>query len=274
MEKQLDGKTALVTGAGRGIGRAVALALAEQGAMVGLVARSRDQLRETQGMIEAQGGRSLVVPADVAIPGQGEEAVCTLMRGRSSLDILVNNAGVHTAVGPVGEDDPEAWWHDVTVNLRGPYLLSRAALPCMHSGGTIVNVASGAGMKGFPFSSAYGASKAALIHFTESLAIELEPRGIAVFAIRPGAVRTSITRILDTPEGKKYLGNIAKLFESGSELLVPARRPAELVLALCRSEAAVLSGRMISVLDGLPEMIAGAERIREQQLYQLRLNTE
>ncbi len=274
MEKQLNGKTALVTGAGRGIGRAIALALAEQGALVGLMARSRDQLLESQSLIEKQKGRSLVLPADVSIPGQGEEAVRTLVGDQSTLDILVNDAGVHTAVGPVGEDDPEAWWHDVTINLRGPYLLCRAALPFMRSGGTIVNVASGAGLKGFPYSSAYGASKAALIHFTESLAIELEPRKIAMFAIRPGAVKTSITRILDTPNGQKYLGHIAKLFETGSELLVPAQRPAKLVLALCRPEAAVLSGRMISVLDDLPQLIARAERIRKQQHYQLRLNTE
>jgi NAD(P)-dependent dehydrogenase (short-subunit alcohol dehydrogenase family) len=273
MEGQLNGKTALVTGASRGIGRAIAVALAEQGAVVGLMARSRDQLQETQSLIEKQKGRSVVLSADVSIPDQVEEALGKLVKDQSTLDILVNDAGVHTAVGPVGEDDPEAWWYDLTVNLRGPYLLCRAALPFMHPGGTIVNVASGAGMKGFPFSSAYGASKAALIHFTESLAIELESKKISVFAIRPGAVRTSITRILDTPNGQKYLAHIAKLFETGSELLVSAEKPAELVLALCRPEAAVLSGRMISVLDDLPQLIAQVEHIREQQLYQLRLNT-
>ena len=274
MERQLNGKTALVTGAGRGIGRAIAIALAQQGAVVGLTARSRDQLLETQDLIERQRGRSLVLPADVSIPAQVEEAVGTLVKEHAKLDILVNDAGVHTAVGPVGGDDPEAWWHDVTVNLRGPYLMCRAVLPFMPSGGTIINVASGAGMKGFPYSSAYGASKAALIHFSESVAIELEERNIAMFAIRPGAVRTSITRILKTPNGQKYLGHIAKLFEAGSDLLVPAQTAAELVAALCRPEAAVLSGRMISVLDDLPRMISEARRIREHQLYQLRLKTE
>ena len=180
---------------------------------------------------------------------------------------------MHTAVGPVGDDDPEAWWHDVTVNLRGPYLLCRAALPYMGPGATIVNVSSGAGMKGFPSSSAYGASKAAQMHYTESLALELSERAISVFAIRPGAVKTSITQVLDTPRGRKYLGHIAQLFEQDSGLLVPAERPAQLVVDLCRPETAVLSGRMISVLDDLPRLIDQSERIAEEQLYQLRLNT-
>jgi NAD(P)-dependent dehydrogenase (short-subunit alcohol dehydrogenase family) len=262
-----------VTGAGRGIGRAIALVLAAEGALVGLMARTRDQLQETQGLIDENDGRSVVLPVDVSKPARVQEALWRFMKDRRTLDILVNNAGVHTAVGPVGEDDPEAWWYDLTINLRGPYLLCRAALPFMDSGATIVNVASGAGMKGFPYSSAYGASKAALMHFSESLAVELEPRKIAVFAIRPGAVRTSITEILSTPGGRKYLGHIARLFEAGSDLLVPARRAAELVLALCRPEAAVLSGRMISVLDDLPRLIAQAEPIRDRELYQLRLNT-
>jgi NAD(P)-dependent dehydrogenase (short-subunit alcohol dehydrogenase family) len=273
MVKQLEGKTALVTGSGRGIGRAVALALADQGALVGLMARSRIQLEETRELIEKTGGRCRVLPADVTAAAQVEEAIAAFTEKQPALDILVNDAGVHTAVGPVGEDDPEAWWYDLTVNLRGPYLLCRTVLPYMPAGGTIVNVASGAGMKGFPFSSAYGASKAALMHFSESLATELEPRKIAVFAIRPGAVRTSITRILDTPAGRKYLGPVAKLFDEDSELLVSAQKPAELVLSLCRPEAAALSGRMISVLDDLPRMIEQAQRIRDQQLYQLRLNT-
>ena len=273
MDKQLSGKVALVTGAGRGIGRAIAMALAEQGAVVGLVARNRDQLLETQSIIENRNGRAVVLPADVSIPRESEQLVQTMVADHQALDIVVNNAGVHTAVGPVGEDDPEAWWHDVTINLRGPYLICRAALPYLRSGGTIVNVSSGAGLKGFPYSSAYGASKAALIHFTETLALELKSKAVAVFAIRPGAVKTPITRILDTPNGIKYLGHIAKLYEPGSELLVPAQRPADLVLDLCRPETAALSGRMISVLDDIPLLIEQAERIREQQLYLLRLST-
>jgi NAD(P)-dependent dehydrogenase (short-subunit alcohol dehydrogenase family) len=189
------------------------------------------------------------------------------------LDILVNNAGVYTAAGPVGDDDPDAWWHDVTVNLRGTYLLCRAALPFMKPGGTIINVGSGAGMKAFPYSSAYGASKAALIHFTETLHLEVESRGLSVFAIRPGAVRTSMMNILNSQKGKQYLGHVAKSFEDDSELLVPAEAPAQMVVRLCGPEAAVLSGRMISVLDDLDMLIERAEQIRAEQLYLLRLHT-
>ena len=272
MIRQLEGQTALVSGAGSGIGRAIALALAGQGAVVALVGRRRDLLTETAELIEAEQGQGIVLPADVSAPGECDRIVDILMKDRKGLNVLVNNAGVHSAVGPVGEDDPEAWWHDVTVNLRGPYLLCRAALRTMGPGATIVNVSSGAGMKGFPYSSAYGASKAALIHFTESLALELSARRIAVFAIRPGAVKTSITGILDTPNGRKYLPHVARLFESNSGLLVPAEKPAQLVLDLCRPETAVLSGRLISVLDDLDRLIDQSERISEEQLYQLRLN--
>lgn len=272
MSGQLDGRTALITGAGSGIGRAIALALAEDGAVVALVGRRQDPLAETAKLVEAAKGRAIILPADVSRPGECQRIVATLMRERTALDVVVNNAGVHTAAGPVGEDDTDAWWHDITVNLRGPYLVCRAALPHMGPGSTIVNVSSGAGMRGFPYSSAYGASKAALTHFTESLALELSAREIAVFAIRPGTIKTSITGILDTPMGRKYLGHVARLFEADSELLVAPERPARLVVDLCDSKAAVLSGRMISVLDDLPLLIEQSERIVEEHLYQLRLN--
>jgi len=273
MEKTLIGKVALVSGAGRGIGRAISLALADQGADVGLIARNRDQIDDTRAAISERGGSSVVLPGDVSVREDIERIVKTMMEPYGTLDILVNNAGVHTAVGPVGDDDPEAWWHDVAVNLRGTYLLSRTALPFMSPGGTIINVSSGAGMKAFPYSSAYGASKAALIHFTETLHLELESKGISVFAIRPGAVRTSITNILSSQKGKQYLGHIAKLFEDDSDLLVSAEFPAQLVVRLCSPKAAVLSGRMISVLDDIDLLIEKSEQIRAEQLYLLRLRT-
>jgi len=273
MERQLEGRIAIVTGAGRGIGRAIAITLAKAGVVVGLVARSHDQLEEAHASIKSQGGTAVILPGDVSKRPDVERIVREMVKPYDALDIIVNNAGVHTAVGPVGEDDPEAWWHDVKVNLLGPYLLCHFALPHMKSPATIVNTASGAGIAAFPNSTSYGASKAALIHFSESLATELQPRGISVFAIRPGAVRTSITNILSTPAGKRYLAHIAELFEDGSELLVPPERAAELVLRLCSQQAAVLSGRMISVLDDLDQLIREAKRVKEEQLYVLRLNT-
>ena len=157
-------------------------------------------------------------PGDVADRAQVQSIVQQVVQRFGRLDILCNNAGAHTTVGPVGEDDPEGWWFDVTVNLRGAYLFCHYAVPRMSSPGWIVNTASGAGIKPFPYSSGYGCSKAALILFTESLALELESRKIAVFSIRPGAVRTAITRILYTPQAERYLGDVVSQFEDAERI--------------------------------------------------------
>ena len=270
MNKKLEGRVAVVTGSGRGIGRAIAQALASEGASVGLVARSEDQISETQNLIESKGGSAVALPGDVTVRADAENVMKEMINRYKRLDILVNNAGGLKVVGPVGEDDPDAWRYEVSLNLFGTYLFSHASVPHMRGSGVIVNLGSGSGIRAFPFCSAYGCSKAAVLHFTETLARELEPRGIAVFAIRPGSVRTSRTRITDTPKGKKYLGPIANL---PSGMRVPPERAAGLVVRLCDPEAAVLSGRIISVLDDLDLLIKESEQVQKNQLYVLRMNT-
>jgi len=272
MKRGLADKAAIVTGAGRGIGRAIAVALAREGAAVALVSRTGRELEETGALIASSGGRAEVYPGDVT-DRHGVESIVRQVVGRfGRLDVLCNNAGAHTEVGPVGEDDPERWWSDVSVNLRGTYLFCHYAIPHMTAPGCIVNTASGAGIKPSPHSSAYGCAKAALIMFTESLARELEPRGIAAFSIRPGAVRTAIIKILYTPRARKYLPDAAALFEDGAPLLSPPERAAELVVRLCNPESFVLSGRFITVLDDIDALISDAERIGKEQLHVLRVH--
>jgi 3-oxoacyl-[acyl-carrier protein] reductase len=269
---KLNGKHAVVTGASRGIGRAIATRLADEGATVGLVSRSRKKLQEVAEEISAKGNHVLVLEADVS----DERDVRTLFerfeREVGKLDILVNNAGVHTDVGPVWESSPARWKHDMSVNLFGPYLCCHYGIPLMNNSGVIINTASGAGTNPFPYSTAYGASKAGVIHFTETVATELEDTDISVFGLRPGAVRTDITGILKTPGGKRYLGHIAALFTDDSELLVPPDNAANLVLRLCSEDFSSLSGIMISVFDDPDALQQKADQVKQQGLYTLRMH--
>ncbi len=191
--KPLDGQVALVTGAGRGIGRVIALTLAGNGAALALAARSKAELLAVQGEIESAGGRAVSVPTDVT----SEPAVVALVRqtverlGR--LDIVVNNAGVG-AFGPLTEATLEQWEHVMAVNARGAFLVCREAIPWLkrQRPSYIVNITSVVGVKGYVNQTLYSASKHAVMGMTKALARELQPDGIRVHAICPGAVDTEM----------------------------------------------------------------------------------
>jgi 3-oxoacyl-[acyl-carrier protein] reductase len=193
--KPLDGKVAIVTGASRGIGRAVALTLARNGARVSLAARTESQLEALQVEIEGCGGRAAVFPTDVGREGD----VIALVRGTverfGRLDILVNNAGLGL-FGPLEETTTEQWNSLMAVNARGPFTLCREAIPYLRQQelSFIVNVSSVVGHKGYVNQSAYGASKHALMGMTKALAKEVQKDGIRVHAICPGGVDTDLVR--------------------------------------------------------------------------------
>jgi NAD(P)-dependent dehydrogenase (short-subunit alcohol dehydrogenase family) len=244
----LTGQVALVTGGGRGIGRAIASALARAGAAVAVLARSTDQLAEAVGDIERAGGRAVAVPADVTDRAAVEAAIARAEAVLGPLDLLVNNAGVAGPVGPLAESDPDAWWRCVEVNLRGPLVCSRAVLPGMlaRRRGRIVNVASGAGTRALPFLSAYVVSKTAVIRLTENLAAEVEGHGVRVFAIQPGTVRTAMAEaVLRSEQARRWVPWFADLFEQGHD--VPPERAGELVAFLASGRADGLSGRFLAV---------------------------
>ena len=216
--KKLTGQVAIVTGGGRGIGKAIALALAKAGCSVAVVARSEDQLAETVRQITQLGSRAISVTADVSDPGAVERMVREVESSLGPVDLLVNNAGLAGPIGPTWETDPDDWWRCLEVNLRGPMLCARAVLPGMiaRGGGRIVNVASGAGTFAIPYLGAYVTSKTALIRFTEILALETAPHGIKVFAIEPGTVRTSMAEYaLESEEGRRWMPWFGEIFKQG-----------------------------------------------------------
>ena len=203
----LAGKVALVTGAGRGIGRAVALALAREGAAVALAARTRKELDTVAGEIAAAGGRAVVLPADVALVGDVERMVADTVAHLGRLDVLVTAAGV-ASFGPVAEARTEDWDAMLEINLRGAMLTCRAAVPRMvaQGQGTIVNVASIAAVRTLPGAAGYAASKAGLVAFSRVLAEELRRTGVRVGVLVPGAVDTPLwDAIPGAPERRRML---------------------------------------------------------------------
>jgi 3-oxoacyl-[acyl-carrier protein] reductase len=186
----LSGQTAMVTGASRGIGRAIALVLARAGAKVALVARSEGDLEEVAGQVQAAGGDSLVQVADVSIEDQVDAAVGQMVQKWGRLDILVNNAGLIN-FGPLEKIEPDSWEAVIGANLKGPYLCCRAAAPVMRrqGHGRIVNITSVSAQTGGVSGGVdYTASKGGLAAMTKTLARDLASDGITVNAVSPGQI--------------------------------------------------------------------------------------
>lgn len=260
---------ALVTGASRGVGQELARALAEAGYDVAIAARS--DLTETGELVAAEGRRAMPVPLDVTDASAVEEAVERVERELGPLDLVVNNAGTDRAIAPLWEADPEEWWADVDVHLRGTFLVCRAAIPGMldRGSGRIVNVSSNAALRPSPYNSAYGAAKAAILNLTESLAESLDETGIAVFAISPGHVKTSMTdRLLEAQAEKGWFPHL-----EGRETLDPALA-GQLVVTLASGALDGLSGRFFHALDDLDEIQARQDGILRDELYLARLQRQ
>lgn len=191
--ENLTGKTALVTGAGKGIGKAVAIALAKEGVNVGLLARSTSQLEEVATELRALGVKAAVASADVADEAAVIAAVAQLKADLGPTDILINNAGIGTFAKFL--DMPSAdWEHIIRVNLLGVYYVTRAVLPDMltKQSGDIINIASTSGQRASAGSSAYSASKFALMGLTEALMQEVRKSNIRVSALTPSTVATEL----------------------------------------------------------------------------------
>lgn len=193
---KLAEKIALVTGSGRGIGRAIALAFAREGADLVLAARTPEQLDAVAADIRALGRRVLSVPTDVADRASVDALAENVRREFGRLDILVNNAGGGIEHNRILDSDPELWIADVTVNCISAYLVSRALLPLMIAadGGRVINVGSGMGHRPTPNSSAYHVGKAGMWMLTRCLAEEVWEHDIAVNEIIPGPVATHLTQ--------------------------------------------------------------------------------
>ena len=273
----LSGTTALVTGGARGIGRAIALALAREGAAVAIAARSADELDRTLDELRAVHDRAIAVQADITDRAAVDRMVAQTQALLGPIDFLVNNAGSAGVIGPVWETDPDDWWREVEVNLRGPLLCARAVLPGMiaRRRGRIVNMASGVGLTPFPYTSAYACSKVALIRLTDSLQEATAPHGVMVFATSPGRVRTAMVEGMETSEAaRRWIPRVVPGHPDYAGM--PWAEPeliAKLCVRLARGEGDALAGRYIHVLYDFDEMRARAEEIARDDLYQLRLRT-
>jgi 3-oxoacyl-[acyl-carrier protein] reductase len=198
----LKGKNAIITGAGRGIGRAIAIALANEGVNVGLLARSEEHLQQVVKEAEAQGVKAVFATADVSSNDEVTKAIESLTSELGTVDILINNAGI-AKFGKFMELDVEEWEKIIQVNLMGVYYVTRAVLPGMieQQSGDIINISSSAGQKGAPITSAYSASKFGVLGITESLAMEVRKHNIRVTALTPSTVATDLAIENDLTDG-------------------------------------------------------------------------
>lgn len=264
---RLADTVSVITGGGRGIGRAIATTLAVEGSAVALLGRTPDSLEETVAAIESAGGRAAAFPLDVADGAAVSTVIAEVERSLGPVSILVNNAGIG-AGGPVAESDPDEWWRVMEVNVRGPYLLSRAVLPGMIARGVgrIVNMGSNLGVRPGPLTTAYAVSKAALLRFSDSLAAEVGPAGVKVFAISPGWVWTDMTN-----QASEALREMGIEFELSDSDVFPPEAAATLTLRLAAGDADVLSGRYLHVNQDLDALIADADAITADDRHALRL---
>jgi NAD(P)-dependent dehydrogenase (short-subunit alcohol dehydrogenase family) len=199
----LQGRAALVTGGSRGIGRAIALAFAGAGAQVAVTSRKADACQAVVDEITAAGGSAIAVPGHAGRADEIMRTVDTTVGEFGRLDILVNNAATNPQFGPLVDTAESAFDKVNEVNVKGVWLFCREAHRAWmgEHGGTILNIASIGGLKSEPFLGAYGATKAAVVSLTRTLAREMGPQGIRVNAIAPGLIRTDFARILiETPE--------------------------------------------------------------------------
>ncbi|MBN1583468.1 MAG: SDR family oxidoreductase [Anaerolineae bacterium] len=275
---ELDGKTVIVTGAGSGIGRGLACTFAREGAKVVCCGRTLSRLDETVALITAEGGTGIAHSADVTDWAQVQAMVQRVLAQFGTIDLLFNNAGSFQSVGPVWEVDPEVWWGDVSVNLRGTMLCSRAVLPHMieRDNGVILIMDGGGGANGVNVGgSAYGCSKAAIVRFSEGLAHELAHIGssVLVFCMNPGFVRTPMTEgLMATPEKRAWQTHVPRLM--GSAQQVPSDACAQATLRLLRIAGPELSGRTFTVHTDFDAIDRNRKAIQEQNLYVMQWKTE
>jgi NAD(P)-dependent dehydrogenase (short-subunit alcohol dehydrogenase family) len=195
-ELRLEGKVAVVTGAGRGIGRAIAIAFAREGARVAAVARSLEEVQATAELVRMAGGEAFPLRCDVSREEDVRAMAGDVVNQYGQIDILVNNAAINLPTIETADMNPDDWRRVIDVNLTGPFLCSRAVLPHMvgRHAGKIINISSIGGRRGARGRGPYRAAKAGLINFTETLAAETRRSGINVNCICPGGVDTEMIR--------------------------------------------------------------------------------
>jgi NAD(P)-dependent dehydrogenase (short-subunit alcohol dehydrogenase family) len=246
-EKELSGQTAMVTGGGQGIGAAIILALAQAGAQVAVVDLDLDNARRMALQIEILGVKSLALGADVSDSRQIRTAVDQIVTELGAIDILVNNAGISNPARPFAESSEAEWDRDFDVNLKGPFICTRAVINPMlrRKHGKIVNISSIAGKEGRIGLADYSASKAGVMGFTKTLAREVAPHGLNVNCICPAVTRTAIN---DT-YSQEYIDELTASIPMGR--MAEPEEMAAAVLFLVSERSSFINGQSISVDGGV-----------------------
>jgi NAD(P)-dependent dehydrogenase (short-subunit alcohol dehydrogenase family) len=255
----LSGRVAVITGGGRGIGRAIALKFAGEGADIVVAARTKSEIEAVAREVHAAGSRAIAVPADVAEEKQCEHLISTAIAQFGRIDILVNNAGEYGPVKPVEEITPTEWDRVIAVHLRGAYLLTRLVLPGMYASGSgaILNISSLSAKSAFAWGSPYAAAKAGVLGLTRVAAAEAARKGVRVNAICPGPVtETKMSKDLGQSladrmgvsaedQLKGFLGTILQGRGQTADEVASA------ALFLCSKQASAITGQSLNVDGGM-----------------------
>ncbi len=270
----LANRVGIVTGGGRGIGRAIALALSKAGARLLLVSRTKSELEETEREIREAGGTARILAEDVSHPDTAPRAVAMCRDAFGVVDILVNAAGIIGPIGPVEETTLDDWRRTIDVNLTATFLFIKAVLPVMKKQmrGKIINLSGGGASNGFPLHAAYASTKVSIVRLTETVAMEVQEYNIDVNAIAPGTVNTRMAEEMLAAGRRGGESEYQRLVEQKKTGGVPPEKAAELAVFLASASSNGLSGRLVSaVWDSWQSWSADEiERIRKGELLQLR----
>ena len=273
-DADLAGKNAIVTGASRGLGLAIAEALGRAGANLLLVARSAEALSESRGRALATGApEAHVFPADLEHDSAPEEILIEARRIWSHVDILVNNAAIVGPIGKLWENDWDQWRCTIAVNLLAPVALCRLAVPWMaqSGGGAIINLSGGGATKARPHFSAYGTAKAALVRFSETLAEEAAPHNIRVNCVAPGAMNTAMLDAVLRSDPEAAGAEYAQAQKQAREGGAPPELAAELCVFLASNRSDRITGKLISaVWDPWRNLTDYAADLRNSDIYTIR----
>jgi NAD(P)-dependent dehydrogenase (short-subunit alcohol dehydrogenase family) len=248
----LTNSTALVTGAGRGIGRAIAERLAAEGAPVTLVARTRAEIEAVAAGIVARGGAAHAIAADVTDSQAISNALAAAETRFGPLRLLVNNAGIPGPYGPIGTVDPLDWWNSQRVHVLAPLLTMNAVIPQMgrEGGGRIINIVSSAGTVPIRHLSAYAVGKCSLIRLTETVDLEQRAHGIRAFAVHPGTIVTDMAHsTMQSPEAAHWIPEgIAMLrARTSDQSAADLARCTAMVAALASGRYDSIAGRYLDI---------------------------
>jgi len=273
-DAELAGKNAIVTGASRGLGLAIAEALGQAGANLLLVARSAEALAETRHRALAAGApEAHIFPADLEQNSAPEAILTEARRGWPRLDILVNNAAIVGPIGKLWENDWDQWRRTIAVNLLAPVALCRLAVPWMAQtgGGTIINLSGGGATKARPHFSAYGTAKAALVRFSETLAEETAAHNIRVNCVAPGAMNTAMLDAVLRSDPEAAGAEYAQAKKQAREGGASPELAAELCVLLASKRSAGITGKLISaVWDPWRKLTNHADDLRNSDIYTIR----